>query len=246
MQEHAEYVRSLISRLDSHEGSDESALREVVGQVEEIAVRLLGIGMADRQLKAEVISWVIRFRQERGRLARAQVATVFISPPPHAPRAVERQLPVTRTFDYDTRDPRTREAAFVKERPGRRRPAANKPYAMGTDPNAMAFANRLDKLRVDINDQGRHSLGSPEANELLRRVLELHKTRKAHLHWKFWSRVSEELDTMALRVGGQNIRKITEKRRGPRLHQGVPAEIGPIFSRQVVSGGLPTLGRGRR
>jgi hypothetical protein len=246
LQEHADYVRSLISRLDATEGFDESALKEVIGQVEEVAARLLGIGKADAQLKAEVISWVVRFRQERGRLARAQVETVVISPPARAPRTVARQLPVTRTFDYDTRDPRTRGAAFVKERPGRRRPAVNKPYALGTDPNAMAFANMLDRLRVDINDQGPHALGSPEANELLLKVLELHKTYKARLHWKFWSRVGEELDTMALRVGGQNLRKITEKHRGPRLHQGVPAEIGPIFSRQVVSGGLPTLGRGRR
>lgn len=241
MHEHADHVRSMISRLDASKSPNEPMLRTVIGQVEEIATQLLGTSEADADLKAEIIAWVIRFRQEHGMLGKAQSNVLFRSAPQ---RAEPSKTPTTRRFDYDTSDPRTQDPTFAEKRAGRRRPAENKPYTFGADPQSKAFTEKLDKLRTDINDHT-HTPGSQESTHLLNRVLDLHKIYKAQVHWKYYDRVGDELDSMALRLSGDNVGRIIEKSRNPRLHKGVPAEIGPIFSRQVVSGGLPTLGRGR-
>jgi glycogen synthase len=86
LQEHAYYVRSLISRLDATEGFDESALKEVIDQVEEVAARLLGLGKADPQRKAEVISWVVRFREDVGGFAHKWRRYLFPRPLAHRER----------------------------------------------------------------------------------------------------------------------------------------------------------------
>lgn len=115
----------------------------------------------------------------------------------------------------------------------------------GSTPEAIAFAQDLITLRQDIE----RTLGSPDTDPafLLTRIVNLYRGRKAALKSKYEHEVGNELDVMALRVAGITAREAVARERSQvRHHEPVPDEIAPIFTRQVISGGLPTLGRSRR
>jgi hypothetical protein len=243
----ADRIRGMIERLDDPGGSTERSLRAVIVEVEDIASTLLGFGKADPRLKEEILRWVVRFRDEGRNIAahRLPSAPVQFIPVPDWPEATEvpsersQREPVTRTFDYDTTDSRTRNPGFVN----RRKTASAKPFLLVTDGVTGGFAERFNDLQADIagaaHDPGR-------ADALLKRILGLHEVYKAELDWMYYRRVAEALESMAIQASGMTLKAAIQKGRTPNYYKGVPAEIGPIFDRKIVSGGLPTLGRGRR
>lgn len=171
---------------------------------------------------------------------------VFLEAVLPVPAAIEPDAALTRTFDYDTSDPRTKKSGFVKKRYEDRRHLPDKYYSLGGDEGAITFARDLRNLSKDISNR-QPTWGSAEADELLNRVLRLYKECGTRLHRKYHSRVHQELDSLALRVCGRNVKNTIEMRQARhRIYRGVPAEIRPIFRGGIVSGGLPTMGRGRR
>lgn len=219
LEDRAENFRALLELHDyGNTKTQERFLPALCEQAEDLAAALLAAGSAEPVLKAEIIAWVVRFREERQRYEAAK--------------------PVTHTFDYDTTDPRTQYD---------RRPAKKNRFLrsnFGSTPRAIAFGKELLALRQDVEK----ALSTPGTDPafLLNRIVKLYQTRKAELKSNYEHEVGDELDGMAIRVAGITAREAAAAVRSKtRFHKPVPDEVAPIFTKQVVSGGLPTLGRGR-
>ncbi|MCD5341507.1 hypothetical protein LR392_04595 [Arthrobacter sp. AK04] len=246
----ADRIRGMVALLDGPAGRSEKRLRAVIQSVNGLANQLLTAGAADPALKAEIIAWVIRFRAEKAQLPAApptesvnqrsplplqshELPEQETAPSPQVPE------PRTRTFDYDTTDSRT-----VYDRRGAKKNRWLRSN-FGSSPKAIEFSQKILALRQDVEE----ALSSPDTDPsfLLVRIVNLYVTRKAALKTNYEHEVCDELDGMAIRVAGITAREAAAAARSKvRHHKPVPAEVAPIFTRQVVSGGLPTLGRGRR
>lgn len=222
--------RILVERLDV--GSPKAQARmlpTVIDQAEELAAQLLAAGTAVPELKAEIIAWVLRFRAEKQRIDALKPA------------------PVTRTFNYDTSDPRTNNPYFVKVSLAERRAAATaakRRTNFGEDEDAKAFGRELAQLRADVEAAGISDVPDEVKNSLVPRIAALHKIHKKAVHWRYHQDLVSELNDMAIRISGKLLKEATKE--AQVLRRPIPEEVAPIFGRQVVSGGLPTLGRRRR
>jgi hypothetical protein len=264
-------VRSMISRLDAA-GSDD-LLRTVINGVDTIAGKLLERGAADPALKAEIIQWVLRFRAEKEQFRdRPQPAAKAVQVPAAAPtskaaptalqspRAMKRQrlesrgkatrpspVPHTEVFNYDTTDPRTKNPFFVKK-PRQTAPApalqhVKRPAPLGSTRSALLFTKKLEKLREDVRQAGRKPRSS--ADSILKaRIAELYNARTTSLEAKHHEYVGDQLNSFALTLGTT----IASFRAAPGSFGYVPVPQELTFTKggPVVSGGLPTLGRGHR
>lgn len=237
----ADAIRAMIARLPLAGNRKDDRVRAVIGRVEGIAQHLLQLGAADPDLKAEIIGWVVEFRSESARL-QASAARSDSSRPRLSPPAVpgdDPAEPSTKVFDYNTTDNRTPYQ--------RRRTRKNRWLRVnfGSTPSAIAFGERMVALRQDVEK----AFGTPGSDPslLLDRIVRLYETRKDYLGSNYEHEVRDELDGMAIRVAGTTAREVVAKRRPKTpVHRSVPNEVAPIFGKQIVSGGLPTLGRGRR
>lgn len=235
-------LREKIARLDSMISNDDF-LREVVSEVQAIKTASLVVEELDDDLETEISGWIDRFCKSPQTMRPADI--LFLEPGAADFKARDNGGSLTRTFDYDTSDPRTQDPTFVKNSPNKRRTAPNKSYPIGSDEKALIFAQELNALRAEVLGKG-HIPRSPTSEEILLRVLALYKACSTRIHWKYQARVRRELDTFALQVSGENIKRNLERSRSKELYREVPAEVGPIFGGHIVSGGLPTMGRGRR
>lgn len=200
----------------------ERLLSLLCAEAEDLASALLVAGSAEPALKAEIIAWVVRFREEKQRCDAA------------------RPEPVTHIFDYDTTDTRTR-SGTPRQGGTKRTYRAN----FGTTPSAVQFSEDMAALRQDVEK----ALVNPDTDPafLLGRIVHMYKTRKSALNSNHEHEVGDELDGMAIRVAGVTAREAAAGSRPKvRFHKPVPDEVAPIFNKQVVSGGLPTLGRRRK
>lgn len=222
--------RILVERLDV--GSPKAQARllpTVIDAAEDLAAQLLATGVAVPELKAEVIAWVLRFRAEKERIDALKPE------------------PVTRTFNYDTSDPRTSNPNFVKVSLAERRAgaiAARRRTNFGKDEDAQAFGGELAQLRADVEAAGVSDVPDHVMDSLVSRIAALHKIHKKVVHWRHHQDLVSELNDMAIRISGKPLKEA--KKEAQVLRGPVPDEVAPIFGRQVVSGGLPTLGRRRR
>jgi hypothetical protein len=219
--------RILVERLDA--GNPEAQARllpTVIHQAEDLAAQLLAAGVAAPELKAEIIAWVRRFRAEKQRV------DAF------------KPEPVTHTFSYDTSDPRTKDPNFVKVSLAERRAAAiaaRRRTNFGKDEDAKAFGRELAQLRADVEAAVVNDLPDHVTNSLVSRIEALHKIQKKVVHWRYHQDLVSEFNDMAIRISGKPLKEA--KKETPVIRRPVPDEVAPIFGRQVVSGGLPTLGR---
>lgn len=222
--------RIFVERLDA--GSPETQARllpMVIHGAEELAAQLLAAGVAEPELKAEIIAWVLRFRAEKQRIDALKPA------------------PVTRTFNYDTSDPRTNNPNFVKVSLAERRAAATaakRRTNFGNDKEAKAFGRELVQLRADVEAAGVSDVPDHVMDSLVSRIATLHQIHKKAVHRRFHEDLVSELNVMAIRISGKPLKDA--KKETQVLRRPVPDDVGPIFGRQVVSGGLPTLGRRKR
>lgn len=216
----AQSFRTLVELHDGGNSETRKRLRPLLlEKTEELAAALLAAGRAEPLLKAEILAWVIKFRKER-----------------HPQRAVG---PITHVFDYDTTDPRTKN----NSRQGKKNRFLRSNF--GSSPRAIAFAHKLLELRQDVAE----ALTDPGVDRasLLDRIVKLYQSRNSELKSNFNHEVGDELDGMAIRVGGITAREAAAATRSMTIfHKPVPDEVAPIFTKGVLSGGLPTLGRGRR
>lgn len=222
--------RILVERLDAGWPKTEARLLPtVIDQAEELAAQLLAVEAAVPELKAEIIAWVLRFRAEKQRID-------ALKPEPE-----------TRTFNYDTSDPRTKNPYFVNVSLAERRAAATaakRRTNFGEDEDAKAFGRELVQLRADVEAVGVSDVPVHVKDSLVARIAALHKLHKKAVHRRYHQDLVSEMNDMAIRISGKPLQ---EAKKGAQvLHRPVPAEIAPIFGRQVVSGGLPTLGRRSR
>ncbi|MDQ0821030.1 hypothetical protein QFZ79_003402 [Arthrobacter sp. V4I6] len=188
---------------------------------------LLAAGSASPALKAEIIALVIRFRVEKQR------------------SEVIRPQAVTRTFDYDTTDPRSRNPYYADKNHRQARKNRARRVNFGSTPSALQFGKDMAALREDVDFALADADKDPSF--LLDRIVKLYRARKRALNSNYEHEVGDELDGMAISVAGTTAREATAHARpAVRFYKPVPDEVSPIFSKQVVSGGLPTLGRGRR
>lgn len=230
LDERAARFRGLVALLEKGSAKAQARLLPpVIEQAEELAAELLSAGGAEPELKAEIIAWVVRFRAEKDRIE------------------ASKPEPVTRAFSYDTSDPRTQNPGFVKISIAERRAAAaaaKGPTVFGKDESAVTFSRDLARLRSDIEEGNGSFPSDDEKASLVARLVELHKAHKTAVHWRYHRDLVSELDLMAIRVTGKPLRAAAKPVQ--RFHQPVPAELAPMFGRQVVSGGLPALGRRSR
>lgn len=222
----ADHFRALVERLDrGNNRAKARLLPAAIEQAERLAAELLDAGGADPSPKSEIIAWVIRFRNEKNRLH------------------TSRPAPITHTFDYDTSDPRTKDPAFVKTSAAERRAKlAKRRTNFGVDESAMNFALNLAKVRKDVDEAVAND--PIDTQKLVDRLAELSNTLKTAIHRRFHQEVRNELDLLALHLCGVRLREAAHPLQ--KTSKAVPDEIRPIFGKQIVSGGLPTLGRNRR
>lgn len=269
----ADRIRGMVALLDAPAGRGEKRLRSVIQAVEGLARDLLEAGAADPGLKAEIIAWVIRFRAEKALLPalteQAPKAMATRQPKatkpaaslttPRAPKtlkpaalhkaqqAPKHPEPFTRTFAYDTTDSRTMRSDFVKKA---RAPHVKPPSpvrapaaALGTTPRALRFELKLERLSEDVRRAGKKPRGSADA-VLQARILELYQTRLTVLDRVHHDKVGADLEALALILG--TALSSFRSRPGSPGYTPVPHELTFTKGGPVVSGGLPTLGRGRR
>ncbi|MFJ6313695.1 hypothetical protein [Pseudarthrobacter oxydans] len=223
-----ERFRILVERLDA--GSPKAQARllpKVIDEAEDLGAQLLAAGVAAPKLKAEIIAWVIRFRAEKQRIDAFKPA------------------PVTHTFNYDTSDPRTKDPNFVNVSLAERRAAsiaARRRTNFGKDEDAKSFGRELAQLRADVEAAGFSDVPDHVTDSLVSRIEALHKVHKKVVHWRYHQDLVSELNDMAIRISGKPLKE-AKKKEAQVFRRPVPDEVGPIFGRQVVSGGLPTLGR---
>lgn len=158
----------------------------------------------------------------------------------------------TVTFDYDTTDPRTQNRSFVS-RTDRRRARIESPSfrSFGDSPNEKLFSDRLFSLREEIYDF-RRAMPKMIEDEIFQRSSALRNSHKM-----LTSDFTELLGDIASRRARQAVSHAWAEipmsdSWAPTAQRGssksaIPAELvtGGSFGR-VVSGGLPSLGRGRR
>lgn len=230
LDERAARFRGLVTQLEKGNAKVQARLLPaVIEQAEELAEQLLSAGGAEPALKAEIIDWVVRFRADKDRIQ------------------ASRQEPVTHTFSYDTSDPRTKDPGFVKISIAERRAAAaeaRRPTNFGNQESAVTFSHDLARLRADMEEVDKDFLTGQARESLVTRLVELYKAHKTAVHWRYHRDLVSELDLMAIRVSGKPLRAAAKP--AQKFHQPVPDEVAPMFGRQVVSGGIPTLGRRSR
>ncbi|WP_324642420.1 hypothetical protein [Pseudarthrobacter sp. LT1] len=265
--EEASRIRGMVASFDES-GGNQKLLRTVVSSIDDVAKLLLERGAADPNLKAEIIHWVLRFRADRERLQQlesaAQVrpdeAEVVHTANSASARAQKRgravsngkvpapaPAPHTEVFDYDTTDPRTKNPFFVKK-PRKVAPAAStqpemRPSYLGSTRSALLFTKKLDRLRDDVRQAARRPRGSGDSI-LKARIAELYHARTTSLENKYHQDVADELNSFAKALGTT----ISSFRAAPGSFGYAPVPQELTFSKggPVVSGGLPTLGRGHR
>jgi hypothetical protein len=164
-----------------------------------------------------------------------------------AARPVRKPEPRTTVFNYDTTDPRTKIPGFIKKprqpyvsppSPLRARPAA-----FGTAPRALRFQLKLERLTDDVLRAGKRPRGSTDA-VLHARIFELYQARLSTLDRAHHEKVGADLEALA-KILGTAISSY-RARPGSAGYTPVPHELTFSKGGPVVSGGLPTLGRGRR
>lgn len=248
----ADRIRGIVALLDTPAGHGEKRLRSIIKAVEGLARDLLEAGAADPALKAEIIAWVIRFRAEKERLPDPQPAKVVTARRP--PRAMQRQVPparqhepLTTVFDYDTTDPRTKQPGFIKKprqpQVSLPSPLRPRPAVFGTAPRALRFQLKLERLTDEVQRAGKRPRGSGDA-VLQARIFELYQARLSTLDRTHHDKVGADLESLARLLGTA----MSSYRSGPGSpgYSPVPSELTFTKGGPVVSGGLPTLGRGRR
>ncbi len=235
----------------------EKQLRSIKA-VEGLARQLLEAGAADPELKAEIIAWVIRFRAEKERLpdpppakvlhshSKRALQTRAVREKPPAPQARKHE-PLTTIFDYDTTDPRTKQPGFIKKprqpQASPPRPVRGRPAAFGTAPRALRFQLKLERLTDEVQRAGKRPRGSGDA-VLQARIFELYQSRLSTLDRTHHDKVGADLEALAKLLGTAMSSYLAGP--GSPGYTPVPHELTFTKGGPVVSGGLPTLGRGRR
>lgn len=254
----ANRIRGMVALLDAPAGRGEKRLRSVIQAVEGLARQLLDVGAADPELKAEIIAWVIRFRAEKERLPDPPPAkAVTVRRPPRALQITARREPaaapaskhepITTVFNYDTTDPRTKQPGFIKKprqpQVSRPSPLRPRPAVFGTAPRALRFQLKLERLTDDVLRAGKKPRGSGDA-VLQARIFELYQSRLSTLERSHHEKVGADLEALAKTLG--TAISSFRARPGSPGYTPVPEELTFSKGGPVVSGGLPTLGRGRR
>ena len=114
---------------------------------------------------------------------------------------------------------------------------------MGSTRSAVLFTKKLDRLRDDVRQAARRPCGSGDSI-LKARIAELDHARTTSLENKYHQDVGDELNSFAKALGTT----ISSFRAAPGSfgYAAVPQELTFSKGGPVVSGGLPTLGRGHR
>ncbi|WP_285248854.1 hypothetical protein [Pseudarthrobacter sp. efr-133-R2A-89] len=265
--EEASRIRGMVASFDES-GGNQKLLRTVVSSIDDIAKLLLERGAADPEVKAEIIHWVLRFRADGERFQQLESAAqvrpdeteVVHTANSASARALKRgravgrrkvprpvPAPITEVFDYDTSDPRTRNPFFVKK-PREVALATSTqleihPSYLGSTRSALLFTKKLDRVRNDVRQAARRPRGSGDSI-LKARIAELYHACSTSLENKYHQDVVDELNSFAKALGTT----ISSFRAAPGSfgYVAVPQELTFSKGGPVVSGGLPTLGRGHR